>query len=109
MSFRTIVTAFGDRDQATAAIGALTADGFSAEDIRLLEQSDAEDGAQWSGEPASLWHRIVGQEVLPIDASNYRELLAQGGAVVAMRVPEHDLLRAHAILERHHPAHHPPG
>lgn len=103
MSFRTITAAFAHRDQAAAAIHALTAHGFPAEDIRLLEESAAENGVEWSGERPSLWHRVVGQEVLPVDASNFQELVAHGGAVVAMRVPAHDLARADGILQRHHP------
>ena len=103
MSFRTLAAAFEHHDPAVAAVSALRADGFTAEDINLLEQSSLPDGAGWSGERPSLWHRVVGQEVLQNDASIYRELLARGGAVVAVRVPAHEVDHATGILDRHHP------
>lgn len=103
MSFRTIAAAFDQRDQAAAAIAALHADGFTEEDINLLELGASGEPSAWSGQRPTLWHRVVGQEVLQNDASIYRELLARGGAVVAVRVPAHDAERATRILDLHHP------
>lgn len=103
MSFRTIAAAFEHHDQAVAAVSALQADGFTAEDINLLARTPEPDGSAWSGERPSLWHRAVGQEVLQNDTSVYRELLARGGAVVAVRVPAHEVDHATGILDRHHP------
>jgi hypothetical protein len=103
MSFRTIAAAFERRDQATAAVSALRADGFTADDINLLARTPETDGNAWSGERPSLWHRAVGQEVLHNDTSIYRDLLARGGAVVAVRVPANEVEHATGILDRHHP------
>lgn len=103
MSFRTIAAAFDRHEQAAAAISALQADGFPTEDINLLERGAGAEASAWSGQRPTLWHRFVGQEVLHNDSSVYRELLARGGAVVAVRVPAHDMERATRILDRHHP------
>jgi hypothetical protein len=103
MSFRTITAAFDHREHASAAVSALLADGFTAEDISLLEHAAAGDPSTWSPQRPTLWHRIVGQEVLHNDASIYRELLARGGAVVAVRVPAHEVDHATRILDHSRP------
>lgn len=103
MSYRTIAAAFDSHDHANAAIDALKADGFRDGDISLLEKSALDGPGAWSGKNPTHWQRLVGEEVLQQDASIYLGVLERGGAVVAVRVPAHEVAHATAVLDRHNP------
>ncbi len=97
MSYQTIVAAFDTATHAQAAVDALKAGGFHADDISMFDKN-------WAGlrEPG-LWQRVFGGGQAKHEADVYSQSLDRGGMVVSVRVPDSEVAHATGILDIHRP------
>ena len=97
MSYQTIVAAFDTAAHAQAAVEALKAGGFHADDISVFDKN-------WVGlrEPG-LWQRMFGGGLAQHEADVYSQSLERGGMVVSVRVPDSEVAHATGILDIHRP------
>lgn len=103
MKYHTIAAAYDSREHAQSAIDALKAAGFHPADISMLEKKTAPDSALWNTKSPTLWQRIFGANVMEHEARVYHNTVEQGGAVIAVRVPDNEVAHATGILDLHHP------
>ena len=80
MSYQTIVAAFDTAAHAKAAVEALKAGGFHADDISMFDKNRV--GLREPG----LWQRMFGGGLAQHEADVYNQSLERGGMVVSVRV-----------------------
>jgi uncharacterized protein (TIGR02271 family) len=97
MSYQTIVAAFDTAAHAQAAVEALKAGGFHADDISVFDKNRV--GLREPG----LWQRMFGGGLAQHEADVYSQSLERGGMVVSVRVPESEVAHATGILDIHRP------
>jgi uncharacterized protein (TIGR02271 family) len=97
MSYQTIVAAFDNAEQAQAAVEALKAGGFHADDISAFDRNRV--GLREPG----LWQRMFGGGLAQHEADVYSQSLQQGGMIVSVRVPDSEVAHATGILDIHRP------
>src|SRR6516165_2181847 len=97
MSYQTIVAAYDTAAHAQAAVDALKAGGFHADDISLFDKDRV--GLREPG----LWQRMFGGGLAQHEADVYSQTLQQGGRVVSVRVPDSEVAHATGILDLHRP------
>jgi uncharacterized protein (TIGR02271 family) len=106
MAYQTMVAAFDTPDHAQAAVNALKAGGFHADDISVLDKDYLEKtgGAIKLGlrEPGT-WRRIFGGDVHEHKGAVFRRTIAEGGRLVSVRVPDNEVAHAAGILDMHRP------
>jgi stress response protein YsnF len=106
MAFETLVAAFDTAEHATAAVNALKAGGFHADDISVFDNSRLTAGkaAIATGvKQAGLWHRLFGDDINKYEATVYGDTVKDGGTVVSVRVPQDQVAQASGILDLHRP------
>jgi stress response protein YsnF len=101
MAFETLVAAFDNNEHAMAAVNALKAGGYHADDISILDQArmNASKGQKHIG----LWQRLFGDDINRYEATVYGDVVKSGGVVVSVRVPREQVAQAAGILDLHHP------
>ena len=82
---------------AQAAVEALKAGGFHADDISVFDKKRA-----GLNEPG-LWQRMFGGGLVQHEADVYSQSLDRGGIVVSVRVPDSEVAHATGILDIHRP------
>jgi uncharacterized protein (TIGR02271 family) len=97
MAYQTVVAAFDTPAHAQAAVEALKAGGFHADDISMFDKSRV--GLREPG----LWQRIFGGGLAQHEADVYSQSLEHGGMVVSVRVPDSEVAHATGILDIHRP------
>jgi hypothetical protein len=97
MSYQTVVAAFDNAVQAQAAVDALKAGGFHADDISAFDRNRI--GLREPG----LWQRMFGFELAQHEADVFTQSLQRGGMVVSVRVPDSEVAHATGILDIHRP------
>ena len=97
MSYQTIVAAFDTVAHAQAAVEALKAGGFHADDISMFDKNRT--GLREPG----LWQRMFGGGLAQHEADVYTQSLERGGMVVSVRVPDSEVAHATGILDIHRP------
>jgi uncharacterized protein (TIGR02271 family) len=97
MSYQTVVAAFDTNAHAQAAVDALKAGGFHADDISVF------DKARVSLRESGLWQRLFGGGLHQHEADVYNQAIDRGGVVVTVRVPDNEVAHATGILDIHRP------
>ena len=97
MSYQTVAAAFDTAVHAQAAVAALKAGGFHADDISWFDKNRI--GLREPG----LWQRMFGGGLARHEAEVYNQLLERGGMVVSVRVPDSEVAHATGILDIHRP------
>jgi uncharacterized protein (TIGR02271 family) len=97
MSYQTIVAAYDTAAHAQAAVDALKAGGFHADDISSFDKTRV--GLREPG----LWQRMFGGGLAQHEADVYSQSLDRGGVVVSVRVPDTEVAHATGILDLHRP------
>jgi len=97
MAYQTIVAAFDTSAHAQAAVEALKAGGFHADDISMFDRNRV--GLREPG----LWQRMFGGGLAQHEADVYTQSLERGGMVVSVRVPDSEIAHATGILDIHRP------
>src|SRR5215470_18434787 len=97
MSYQTVVAAFDTTAHAQAAVDALKAGGFHADDISVFDKNRV--GLREPG----LWQRMFGGGMAQHEADVYTQSLERGGMVVSVRVPDTEVVHATGILDIHRP------
>ena len=97
MSYQTVVAAFDTGAHAQAAVDALKAGGFHADDISMFDKTRV--GMRQPG----LWGRMFGGGLHEHEAEVYSQALERGGMVVSVRVPDSEVAQATGILDIHRP------
>jgi len=97
MAYQTIVAAFDTSAHAQAAVDALKAAGFHADDISMFDKNRV--GLREPG----LWQRMFGGGLAQHEADVYTQSLERGGMVVSVRVPDNEVAHATGILDIHRP------
>src|SRR6516225_7348050 len=97
MAYQTVVAAFDTAAHAQAAIEALKAGGFHADDISVFDRNRV--GLRQPG----LWQRMFGGGLHEHEADIYNQTLERGGVVLSVRVPESEVAHATGILDIHRP------
>lgn len=97
MSYQTIVAAYDTPAHAQAAVEALKAGGFHADDISVFDKDRV--GLREPG----LWERMFGGGLAKHEADVYSQSLDEGGRVVSVRVPDTEVAHATGILDLHRP------
>src|SRR5215471_10146209 len=97
MAYQTVVAAFDTAAHANAAVDALKAEGFHADDISVFDKNRV--GLRQPG----LWERMFGGGLAQYEADVYTQSLERGGNVVAVRVPDNEVAHATGILDIHRP------
>ena len=97
MAYQTVVAAFDTAAHANAAVDALKAEGFHADDISVFDKNRV--GLRQPG----LWERMFGGGLAQYEADVYTQSLERGGNVVAVRVPDDEVAHATGILDIHRP------
>ena len=97
MSYQIIVAAFDTAAHAQAAVEALKAGGFHADDISMFDKNRT--GLREPG----LWQRLFGGGLAQHEADVYTQSLERGGMVVSVRVPDSEVAHATGILDIHRP------
>jgi len=97
MAYQTIVAAFDTAAHAQAAVDALKAGGFHADDISMFDRNRV--GLREPG----LWQRMFGGGLAQHEADVYTQSLERGGMVVSVRVPDNEVAHATGILDIHRP------
>lgn len=97
MAYQTVVAAFDTPAHAQAAVDALKAGGFHADDISVFDKNRV--GLRQPG----LWERMFGGGLAQHEADVYTQSLERGGNVVAVRVPDNEVAHATGILDIHRP------
>jgi uncharacterized protein (TIGR02271 family) len=97
MSYQAVVAAFDTPAHAQAAVEALKAGGFHADDISAFDKDRV--GLRQPG----LWGRMFGGGLAQHEADVYSQSLQQGGVVVSVRVPDSEVAHATGILDIHRP------
>jgi len=97
MSYQTIVAAYDTAAHAQAAVEALKAGGFHADDISSFDKTRV--GLREPG----LWQRMFGGGLAQHEADVYSQSLDRGGVVVSVRVPDSEVAHATGILDLHRP------
>src|SRR5215469_3539844 len=97
MAYQTIVAAFDTSAHAQAAVEALKAGGFHADDISMFDRNRV--GLREPG----LWQRMFGGGLAQHEADVYSQSLDRGGVVVSVRVPDTEVAHATGILDLHRP------
>ena len=97
MNYQTVVAAFDTPANAQAAVEALKAGGFHADDISSFDKSRV--GLRQPG----LWQRMFGGGLAEHEADVYTQSLERGGMVVSVRVPDSEVAHATGILDIHRP------
>ena len=97
MSYQTVVAAFDTSAHAQAAVDALKAGGFHADDISMFDKNRV--GLREPG----LWQRIFGGGLAEHEADVYSQSLDRGGMLVSVRVPDSEVAHATGILDIHRP------
>jgi len=105
MAYETLVAAFDTNEHAQAAVNALKAGGFHADDISVFDNARlAVVGKSTTApRPAGLWHRLFGSDIAKYEATVYGDTVNEGGTVVSVRVPEDQVAHASGILDLHRP------
>ncbi len=97
MNYQTVVAAFDTAAHAQAAVDALKAGGFHADDISVF------DKARVSLRETGLWQRLFGRGLHEHEAEIYNQAIDRGGVVVTVRVPDNEVAHATGILDIHRP------
>jgi uncharacterized protein (TIGR02271 family) len=97
MSYQTIVAAYDTPAHAQAAVDALKAGGFHADDISMFDKTRV--GLREPG----LWQRMFGGGLAQHEADVYSQSLERGGMVVSVRAPDSEVAHATGILDLHRP------
>jgi len=97
MAYQTVVAAFDTAAHAQAAVDALKAGGFHADDISVFDKNRV--GLRQPG----LWERMFGGGLAQHEADVYTQSLERGGSVVAVRTPDNEVAHATGILDIHRP------
>jgi uncharacterized protein (TIGR02271 family) len=97
MAYQTIVAAFDTNAHAQAAVDALKAGGFHADDISLF------DKGRIATRESGLWQRLFGGGLHQHEADVYNQAIDRGGVVVTVRVPDNEVAHATGILDIHRP------
>src|SRR5215470_7357667 len=97
MAYQTVVAAFDNAAHAQAAVDALKAGGFHADDISMFDKNRV--GLREPG----LWQRIFGGGLAQHEADVYSQSLDRGGMIVSVRVPDSEVAHATGILDIHRP------
>jgi uncharacterized protein (TIGR02271 family) len=98
MRYQTIVAAFDTAAHAQAAVEALKAGGFHADDISAFDKNRV--GLREPG----LWQHMFGGGLAQHEADVYNQSLERGGTVVSVRVPDSEVVaQATGILDIHRP------
>jgi stress response protein YsnF len=105
MAFETLVAAYDTHEHAMAAVNALKAGGFHADDISVFDDARlAVVGKSTTvPKPAGLWQRLFGDDLNKYEATVYGDTVTGGGTVVSVRVPEDQVAHAAGILDLHRP------
>lgn len=105
MAYETLVAAFDTNEHAQAAVAALKAGGFHADDISVFDNARlAVVGKSTTvPKPPGLWQRLFGDDMNKYEATVYGDTVSEGGTVVSVRVPEDQVAHASGILDLHRP------
>jgi hypothetical protein len=103
MAYQTIVAAFDTAAHAKAAVEALKAGGFAADDISMFDNSRLTGLAGAGLREPGLWHRLFGGNVAQHEAAVYSDAIRDGGVVVSLRVLDSEVAHATGILDIHNP------
>ena len=103
MSIQTIVAAFDSGEHAAAAVRALKAGGFHANDISIFDRSRFGGANAAALREPGIWNRLLGGDLFKHEAHIYGAAVEQGGTVVTVRVPESEVAHASGILNVHRP------
>ncbi len=103
MSIQTIVAAFDTGEHAAAAVRALKAGGFHANDISIFDRSRFGGANAAALREPGIWNRLLGGDLFKHEAHIYGAAVEQGGTVVTVRVPESEVAHASGILNVHRP------
>src|SRR5271166_5709839 len=97
MNYQTIVAAFDTAAHTRAAVEALKAGGFHADDISVLDKDEV--GKRQPG----MWGLMFGAGLHQHEADVYNQALERGGIIVSVRVPDSEVAHATGILDIHRP------
>lgn len=97
MNYQTVVATYDTAAHAQAAVDALKAGGFHADDISVF------DKARVGLRPPGLWQRLFGSGLHQHEAEVYNQTIERGGVVVTVRVPDNEVAHATGILDIHRP------
>jgi uncharacterized protein (TIGR02271 family) len=97
MSYQTVVAAYDTAQSSQAAVDALKAGGFHADDISVFDKSRGSLGE------SGIWQRLFGGGMHQHEADVYNQAIDRGGVVVTVRVPDNEVAHATGILDIHRP------
>jgi stress response protein YsnF len=105
MAYETLVAAFDTNEHAMAAVNALKAGGFHADDISVFNDARLAvvGKSSTAPKPPGLWQKLFGTELNKYEATVYGDTVNEGGTVVSVRVPEDQVAHASGILDLHRP------
>jgi stress response protein YsnF len=100
MTYEKIVTLYDTTGHASEAKRSLEAAGFASSDISTVTSAGIGVTGDKLNEPG-IWHRLFGRDIAEHEATVYGRVVASGGAVLTVRVPESDVPKALEILNAH--------
>lgn len=111
MSIETIVAAFDTPKHAQAAVDALKAAGFHANDISVFDKARLDQARLASGNGnqkrdlpgVGLWRSLFGGDIAEHEATVFNQTVQKGGSVISLRVLDTEVAHATGILNIHRP------
>jgi uncharacterized protein (TIGR02271 family) len=106
MAYETIVAAFDTPEHAQAAVKALKAGGFHADDISVFDKARVSAGgaAMKQGiREVGVWRRLFGRGLHEHEAAVFGKTVSEGGTVISLRVLDSEAAHATGILDVHRP------
>lgn len=99
-----IVVLFDQVGASRRAEKALEAAGFADPDVNTLDRDAVAKNAGRNGIGPALWRTLFGQEVKLYEGAAYEKALANGGAILTVRVKnDAEAAKAETILAKHNP------
>ncbi len=101
MAYETIVTVYDTEEHAKEAVRALEAEGFSSNEISLLNKSglNSQGTAGTPTRDPGFWGKLFGSGVREHEAEVYGRAVDEGGYVVSLWVADTDVGRAMRVLD----------
>lgn len=101
MSYEKVVAVYDSDAQANAAIKSLTSAGYRTEDVSVFRsKGEAERAGLF--EPG-IWRRLFGRDLEQHEAAVLSRSLAEGSAIVSVRVPDSEAPKVMSLLDSHKP------
>jgi uncharacterized protein (TIGR02271 family) len=100
MTYEKIVTLYDTASHASEARNSLEEAGFAPSEISTVTSAAMGVTGEKLNEPG-IWHRLFGRDIAEHEATVYGRVVASGGAVLTVRVPESDVPKALKILNAH--------